>query len=319
MDKVIIASEFDPTADYVLFEGDCLDLLSHIPDGFVKLVVTSPPYNLGKPYETHLDLDEYLAQQGRVIEESVRVLEDRGSICWQIGNYVQKGEIIPLDIILYPIFASLGLHLRNRIVWHYGHGLHASKRFSGRYEVILWFTKTDEHTFDLDAVRVPQKYPRKKYFKGPKKGQLSGNPLGKNPSDVWEIPNVKANHVEKTIHPCQFPVELIERLVLSMTDESDWVLDPFIGVGTTAIAALMHNRRAIGAEIMPEYVKIAKERIRLAEQGKLRIRPMKRPVYDPDAPDISVPPQVVQLATIASKQPHLFEQHPDYVIEESEE
>lgn len=319
MDKVKIASEFDPTADYVLFEGDCLDLLSHIPDGFVKLVVTSPPYNLGKPYETRLDLDEYLAQQGRVIEESVRVLEDRGSICWQIGNYVQKGEIIPLDIILYPIFASLGLHLRNRIVWHYGHGLHASKRFSGRYEVILWFTKTDEYTFDLDAVRVPQKYPKKKYFKGPKKGQLSGNPLGKNPSDVWEIPNVKANHVEKTIHPCQFPVELIERLVLPMTDESDWVLDPFIGVGTTAIAALMHNRRAIGAEIMPEYVKIAKERIRLAEQGKLRIRPMKRPVYDPDAPDISVPPQVVQLATIASKQPHLFEQHPDYVIEESEE
>ena len=319
MDKVKIASEFDPTADYVLFEGDCLDLLSHIPDGFVKLVVTSPPYNLGKPYETHLDLDEYLAQQGRVIEESVRVLEDRGSICWQIGNYVQKGEIIPLDIILYPIFASLGLHLRNRIVWHYGHGLHASKRFSGRYEVILWFTKTDEYTFDLDAVRVPQKYPKKKYFKGPKKGQLSGNPLGKNPSDVWEIPNVKANHVEKTIHPCQFPVELIERLVLPMTDESDWVLDPFIGVGTTAIAALMHNRRAIGAEIMPEYVKIAKERIRLAEQGKLRIRPMKRPVYDPDAPDISVPPQVVQLATIASKQPHLFEQHPDHVIEESEE
>ncbi len=315
MDKVRITSEFDRTADFILYEGNCLDLLPRIPDGFVKLIVTSPPYNLGKSYETRLELDEYLAQQRIAIEECVRVLDDRGSICWQVGNYVDSGEIVPLDIVMYPIFASLGLHLRNRIVWHFGHGLHASKRFSGRYEVILWFTKGNEYTFNLDAVRVPQKYPKKKYFKGPKKGQLSGNPLGKNPSDIWEIPNVKANHVEKTIHPCQFPVELIERLVLSMTDEGDWVLDPFIGVGTTAIAALMHNRRAIGADIVPEYVEVAKERIRLAEEGKLRIRPMTRPVYDPDAPEASVPPQVVQLGTV---QPQLtfLEQHQQYIIQE---
>jgi len=312
MDKVKITSEFDRTADFVLYEGDCLDLLPLIPDEFVKLVVTSPPYNLGKPYETRLELDEYLDQQRLAIEECVRVLDDRGSICWQVGNYVDNGEIVPLDIVLFPIFASLGLHLRNRIVWHFGHGLHASKRFSGRYEVILWFTKGNEYTFNLDAVRVPQKYPKKKYFKGPKKGQLSGHPLGKNPSDIWEIPNVKANHVEKTIHPCQFPVELIERLVLSMTNEGDWVLDPFIGVGTTAIAALMHNRKAIGAEIVPEYVEVAKERIHLAEKGQLRIRPMARPVYDPDAPEASVPPQVVQLGAI-SRQLTLLEQHQEYL------
>ncbi|HID29522.1 MAG TPA: site-specific DNA-methyltransferase [Desulfobacterales bacterium] len=302
----------------MLFEGDCLDLLPQIPNGFVKLVVTSPPYNLGKPYESRLDMDEYLAQQRRAIEECIRVLDERGSICWQVGNYVDNGEIIPLDIVLYPIFASLGLHLRNRIVWHFGHGLHASKRFSGRYEVILWFTKTDEYTFNLDAVRVPQKYPKKKYFKGPKKGQFSGNPLGKNPSDVWGIPNVKANHVEKTIHPCQFPVELIERLVLSMTDEGDWVLDPFLGVGTTAIAALMHNRKAIGAEIVPEYVEVAKERIRLAEEGKLRIRPMSRPVYDPNAPETSVPPQIVRLGAVP-QQPRLFERRAEYVVTGSRE
>jgi adenine-specific DNA-methyltransferase len=313
MERVRIASEFDRTADFVLYEGDCLDLLSLIPDGFIKLVVTSPPYNLGKPYESRLDLDEYLAQQRMAIEGCVRVLDDRGSICWQVGNYVDNGEIVPLDIALYPIFASLGLRLRNRIVWHFGHGLHASKRFSGRYEVILWFTKGNEYTFNLDAVRVPQKYPKKKYFKGPKKGQLSGHPLGKNPSDIWEIPNVKANHVEKTIHPCQFPVELIERLVLSMTDEGDWVLDPFIGVGTTAIAALMHKRKAIGAEIIPEYVEVAKERIRLAEEGKLRIRPMTRPVYDPDVPEASVPPQFVQLGT-ALCQLTLLEQYQPYTV-----
>jgi len=318
MDKVKIAAEFDPTADFVLYEGNCLDLLPRIPDGFVKLVVTSPPYNLGKPYETRLDMDAYLSQQRRVIEECVRVLDDQGSICWQVGNYVDNGEIIPLDIVLYPIFASLGLHLRNRIVWHFGHGLHASKRFSGRYEVLLWFTKGDEYTFNLDAVRVPQKYPNKKYFKGPKKGELSGNPLGKNPGDVWEIPNVKANHVEKTIHPCQFPVELIERLVLAMTDKGDWVLDPFIGVGTTAIAALMHGRKAIGAEIMPEYVEIAKERIRLAERGELRIRPMERSVYDPDMPDASIPPQVVRLGSARTELP-LFEQIARYSAQEQEE
>jgi len=318
MSKVRVTSEFDPAADLVLYEGDCLDLLSRIPDKFVKLVVTSPPYNLGKPYESRLDMDEYLAQQRRVIEECVRVLDGRGSICWQVGNYVDDGEIIPLDVLLYPIFASLGLRLRNRIVWHFGHGLHASKRFSGRYEVILWFTKGNEYIFNLDAVRVPQKYPKKKHFKGPKKGQLSGNPLGKNPGDIWEIPNVKANHVEKTIHPCQFPVELIERLVLSMTDEGDWVLDPFIGVGTTAIAALMHNRKAIGTEIVPEYVEVAKKRIRLAEKGTLRIRPMERSVYDPKAPSKSIPPKFVHLGA-PSIQPQLLEQRAQYAKEEQEE
>lgn len=318
MKKIKVTSEFDQTADFILFEGDCLDLLSLMPDGFVKLVVTSPPYNLGKPYETRLDLDEYLDQQRRIIEECVRVLYERGSICWQVGNYVKNGEITPLDIVLYPIFASLGLHLRNRIVWHFGHGLHASKRFSGRYEVILWFTKSNEYVFNLDAVRVPQKYPKKKHFKGPKKGQFSGNPLGKNPSDIWEIPNVKANHVEKTIHPCQFPVELIERLVLAMTNKSDWVLDPFIGVGTTAIAALMHDRRAIGAEVVPEYVEVAKERVRLAEKGKLRIRPMERPVYDPNSPKANVPPKFVNLG-MDQYQPQLLEKRVNYKAQESEQ
>ena len=318
MKKIKVTSEFDQTADFILFEGDCLDLLSLMPDGFVKLVVTSPPYNLGKPYETRLDLDEYLDQQRRIIEECVRVLYERGSICWQVGNYVKNGEITPLDIVLYPVFASLGLHLRNRIVWHFGHGLHASKRFSGRYEVILWFTKSNEYVFNLDAVRVPQKYPKKKHFKGPKKGQFSGNPLGKNPSDIWEIPNVKANHVEKTIHPCQFPVELIERLVLAMTNKSDWVLDPFIGVGTTAIAALMHDRRAIGAEVVPEYVGVAKERVRLAEKGKLRIRPMERPVYDPNSPKANVPPKFVNLG-MDQYQPQLLGKRVNYKAQESEQ
>jgi len=311
-----ISKNFDLAADCILYHGDCLDLLKQIPDGFIKLVVTSPPYNLGKAYETRLDLDEYLGQQKKVIEESFRILNDNGSICWQVGNYVNNGEIIPLDIVLYPIFSSLGLHLRNRIVWYFGHGLHASKRFSGRYEVILWFTKSDNYTFNLDSVRIPQKYPNKKYFKGPKRGELSGNPLGKNPSDAWEIPNVKANHIEKTIHPCQFPVELIERLVLSMTNKNDWVLDPFMGVGSTAIAALIHNRKVLGAEIMHDYLSIANERVERAERGELQIRPMDRPVYDPDEPDLNIPPKTVQLGDKKPIQSRLLESNPPYKTED---
>jgi DNA modification methylase len=291
MSKIKITSAFNKSSDLILFKGDVRDLLLEIPDEFVSLVVTSPPYNIGKPYEKKVDLDIYLSEQEQIIKECVRVLKKDGSICWQVGNYVDGSSIIPLDIVLYPIFRNLGLKLRNRIVWHFGHGLHASKRFSGRYEVILWFTKNDNYYFNLDPIRVPQKYPEKKYFKGPKRGQLSSNPLGKNPSDIWEIPNVKANHIEKTIHPCQFPVELIERLVLSMTRDGDWVFDPFMGVGSTAIAALIHNRKSIGAEIKEEYIEIAKQRINDAELGRLMIRPMDRNIYNPNGNEENIPPK----------------------------
>jgi adenine-specific DNA-methyltransferase len=252
-----------------------------MPNESMQLIVTSPPYNLGKEYEKRLDLEEYVEQQQQVITECVRTLANTGSICWQVGNYVDNGAIIPLDTVLYPIFANLGLRMRNRIVWHFEHGLHCSRRFSGRYETIMWFTKTDKYVFNLDPVRVPQKYPGKKYFKGPKAGEYSCNPNGKNPGDLWVIPNVKNNHVEKTEHPCQFPVELIERLVLSMTNEDDWVFDPFLGTGTTIIAAARHNRRGVGSELSKKYVALARARIEQAMDGTLRTRPMDRPVYDP--------------------------------------
>ncbi|MBN2289016.1 MAG: site-specific DNA-methyltransferase [Candidatus Glassbacteria bacterium] len=276
-----IKTGFSPDNLVTIFPGDCLELLNGIPDETAGLVVTSPPYNIGKPYEKKLDLDIYLEQQDKVIAECVRVLSRTGSICWQVGNYVNNGEIIPLDILLYDCFKKHGLKMRNRIVWHFEHGLHCSRRFSGRYEVIIWFTKTDNYTFNLDPVRVPQKYPGKKHFKGPRAGEYSCNPLGKNPGDKWTIPNVKHNHIEKTVHPCQFPVELIERLVLSMTAPGDLVVDPFIGVGSTAVASLRHNRRAAGAEVLEEYLEIAHERIKKAMAGTLRTRPMYKPVYAP--------------------------------------
>jgi len=276
-----IAPKFRSDARAVVFEGDCREMLREVPDGTIQLVVTSPPYNLGKEYETHLHLDDYILQQREVISGCVRVLATGGSLCWQVGNYVDNGSIIPLDALLYPIFAGLGLKMRNRIIWHFEHGLHCSRRLSGRYETIMWFTKGDDYVFELDPIRVPQKYPGKKYFKGPKAGQYSCNPLGKNPGDVWTIPNVKSNHVEKTGHPCQFPVELIERLVLSLTREGDWVLDPFLGTGTSIIAAVRHQRRGIGAELIRKYSDISKLRIDLAVHEELPVRPMDRPVFDP--------------------------------------
>jgi len=279
--KQNISSTFSKKEQIVLYHGDCLELLEQIPDESIKLVVTSPPYNIGKEYERKLRLTQYLTQQKEVIKECVRILQDDGSICWQVGNYVEKGTIIPLDTILYPIFFDLDLKLRNRIIWHFEHGLHCSRRFSGRYETINWFTKTDDYTFNLDPIRVPQKYPGKKHFKGPNAGKYSCNPLGKNPGDVWLIPNVKSNHVEKTDHPCQFPVELIERLVLSMTYEDDWVFDPFLGTGTSIIAALRHNRKGAGAEIVRDYIEIARERIFKELNGTLKTRPMNKPVFDP--------------------------------------
>lgn len=253
---------------------DNLAFMRPLRDESMKLIVTSPPYNIGKIYEARSPLDRYVQQQAQVISECVRLLSPQGSLCWQVGNHVQNGEIFPLDMVLYPVFQEHGLKLRNRVVWHFEHGLHCSKRLSGRYETVLWFTKSDDYTFNLDPIRVPSKYPGKKYFKGPKIGQLSCNPLGKNPGDVWIFPNVKNNHVEKTSHPCQFPVELVERLVLSLTNSNDAVFDPYMGVGSSIIAAAKHGRTGYGCDTDMTYVAMAWDRVHALRAGTLQTRPM---------------------------------------------
>lgn len=291
--QIDVAADYTPEAHAVIAQGEALDVLRRAPAGFAKLIITSPPYNVGKAYEKATSLEAYLQAINPIIEELVRVLADDGSLCWQVGNYVEDGEVFPLDIFYYSFFKRHGLKLRNRIIWHFDHGLHASKRFSGRYETLLWFTKSNVYTFNLDPVRVPSKYPGKRHFKGEKKGQPSCNPLGKNPADIWrivtedwerslwDIPNVKANHPEKTIHPCQFPIELVERCVLALTNEDDWVLDPFSGVGSALLAARGHNRRAMGCEKEADYVAIARQRFSDLENGTLRYRPLGKPIYKP--------------------------------------
>lgn len=284
---IAIGDSYEAENDATLYHGDCLALLRSLPTESTQLIVTSPPYNIGKKYEDRRGrqtLDDYLAGQKATIDACMRVLRPGGSICWQVGNHVDDGAIYPLDILLYPFFvAHPGVRMRNRIVWTFEHGLHCSNRFSGRHETIIWFTKGDEYTFHLDPVRVPQKYPGKKYYKGPKVGQYSANPLGKNPGDVWVIPNVKHNHPEKTGHPCQFPVELIERLVLSMTDPGDLVVDPYAGVASALVAAVRNGRRGAGADLMEEYIAIGRDRLERAAAGTLPVREIGTPVYEPPA------------------------------------
>lgn len=282
---------------YRIVNDDCLNALKSIEDEKFDLIISSPPYNIGKSYEVKTTIENYLETQQNIIAELVRTLSKEGNLCWQVGNYVERGEVFPLDIFYYQLFKKHGLKLRNRIIWHFGHGLHASNRFSGRYETILWFSKTDNYIFNLDNVRIPAKYPGKLHFKGEKKGQPSGNPLGKNPSDIWQvilsdweaamwdIPNVKSNHPEKTIHPCQFPIELVERCVLALTNEKSWVLDPFAGVGSTLIAAVKNNRHAFGVEKEFEYCKITAKRIEDFKNGKLKIRPIGKPIHTPSEND----------------------------------
>ena len=274
-----IYKHYNARAKNVLYKGDCKNFLKEIPDNIVDLVITSPPYCMGKVYEDpNNDIETFKEQHRVILNDLYRVVRPGGSICWQVGYHVSESCVVPLDIIVYDLFTSMSqekkypLVLRNRIVWTFGHGLNSTKRFSGRHEMILWFTKGKESFFNLDDVRVPQKYPGKRYYHGPKKGELSGNPLGKNPSDVWDIPNVKANHVEKTQHPCQYPVVLPQRLIKALSSCGGIVLDPFMGVGTTGVAAIIEGRKFLGSEIQKDYYDTAVDRVHNAANGVLKIR-----------------------------------------------
>jgi adenine-specific DNA-methyltransferase len=244
-----------------LFLGNCKDLLQSLPDESVDLIVTSPPYNIGKSYENRSPLDVYLKEQEEIINECYRILKKTGSIFWQVGSYSNDGMLIPLDVKFFPIFEKLGMLPINRIVWLRQHGLQAKNKFSGRHETILWFTKSKDYKFDLEDIRVPQKYQNKKYHKGDKKGLLSCHPDGKNPGDVWAFRNVKHNHEERTSHPCQFPEDMISRIILAVTDEGDVVLDPYMGTGTVPVAAKSTNRHYFGAEMEKQYFDLAQRRL----------------------------------------------------------
>jgi adenine-specific DNA-methyltransferase len=257
-----------------VWHADAYDALRQLDPASVSLVVSSPPYCMGKEYDRSHSPNDFVAQHELLFPLLVRALRPGGSICWQVGHHVRQGQVIPLDALVYGVAAKFpALVLRNRIIWTFNHGVNCAKRFSGRHETILWYTKGEDYTFNLDPVRVPQRYPGKRHYKGPHKGEWSGHPLGKNPGDVWDIPNVKARHVEKTEHPCQFPTALVQRLVLALTSAGETVLDPFMGSGTSCIAALLTGRNFVGSELERKYLAIARRRIADLTAGVALIRP----------------------------------------------
>ena len=270
------------SGNFQLHVDDAISFLQGCEPATADLIVSSPPYFMGKEYDTSLKPADFTHIHRKLAPLISRALKPGGSVCWQVGFHQKDGVAIPLDYLTYAAFAEASeLQLRNRIIWTIGHGTHAAKRFSGRYESVLWYTKGRTYYFDLDSARVPQKYPGKRHYKGPKKGEWSGNPLGKNPGDVWEIPNVKANHVEKTDHPCQFPVALVQRIIRSLTPVSGLVLDPFAGAASAGVAALIEGRSFCGCDINPLYVAIGRERLAACARGELPFRSIDEPIFTP--------------------------------------
>lgn len=244
-----------------LYNRDCLEAMKLLGSSLVSLTVTSPPYNIGKEYEQPLELDRYLNWCQQWIAEVARLTSDAGAFWLNLGYVKKDGEAraIPLPYLLWN---RIPLFLMQEIVWHYGAGVAARNSFSPRNEKFLWYVKDEtRYTFNLDDVRDPDvKYPNQK-----KNGKLKCNPLGKNPSDVWLFPKVTSGtdraSPERTDHPAQFPVAVIERIIKACSNRGDIVLDPFMGSGTTALVATQLDRPVFGFELSPRYFEIAVGRL----------------------------------------------------------
>ncbi|MBL9150363.1 MAG: site-specific DNA-methyltransferase [Phycisphaerae bacterium] len=242
-------------------QADCLAVMRGLPDCCADLIVTSPPYNIGKEYEHRRTLDDYLAWCREWLRELHRIARPSASFWLNLGycEVAQRGRAVPLPYLMWDLSP---FYLLQEVVWHYGAGVASRLAFSPRNEKFLWFVKdADSYTFNLDAVRDPDvKYPKQK-----KNGKLKCNPLGKNPGDVWYFPKVTsgANRAspERTAHPAQFPLAVIDRIVKACSNPGDLVFDPFMGSGTTAEAASANDRTVAGSEMRADYVKIARDRL----------------------------------------------------------
>jgi adenine-specific DNA-methyltransferase len=244
-----------------IYNRDCVEGMRDLPPGVIDLTVTSPPYNIGKEYEAPLPLPAYLDWSERWIKSVHRVTRFNGSFWLNLG-YVDiegRARAVPLP---YLIWDRVPFYLIQEIIWHYGAGVAAKQAFSPRNEKFLWYVKSqDSYTFNLDEIRDPDvKYPNQK-----KNGKLKCNPLGKNPTDVWSLPKVTSgsnrSSKERTEHPAQFPVAVIERIIRASSNPGDVILDPFMGSGTTALVASKLGRRVIGFELSSRYLEIAARRL----------------------------------------------------------
>ncbi|MCP4359785.1 MAG: site-specific DNA-methyltransferase [Chloroflexi bacterium] len=247
--------------DCLIYNIDCLAALPKICGTVFDLTVTSPPYNIGKEYEKRRPLEDYINWCQKWISEIHRVTQLHGSFWLNLGylSVPNKAKAIPIPYLLWD---RVPFFLIQEIIWNYGAGVAGRKFYSPRNEKFLWYVKNESnYTFNLDAVRDPNvKYPNQK-----KNGKIKVNPLGKNPTDVWQFPKVTSgknrSSKERTPHPAQFPKAVIERIIKASSNEGDIILDPFIGSGTTASVAIELNRKVIGFEIHQSYCDIIESRI----------------------------------------------------------
>jgi DNA modification methylase len=211
----------------------------------------------------------------QIISEVSRVLKPGGVFCLNVGKTLDwTDQLMPMDVLLYENLRRSGLTFQNRVIWTIPHGLTPKKRLADRYETMLIFSKGETPTFNPNVARMPQKQPGKRAFKGPNKGELSGNPYGAFPTDVWgDIATVRHNHPEKACgdHPAQFPVMLAKRAILLYTTPGDLVCDPFCGSGTTAVAAIEAGRNFVGADLF--YEDLRAKRIALAKMDNFSVLP----------------------------------------------
>jgi adenine-specific DNA-methyltransferase len=256
-----------------LYHGDCLDLMAALPAGCVDLTVTSPPYNIGKAYEKALPIDEYLDWSERWMAAVHRITRPAGAFWLNLGYvpYPPRGRAVPLPYLLWD---RTSFYLVQEVVWHYAAGVAARHSFSPRNEKWLWYVRDPAaYTFNLDAVRDPDvKYPNQK-----KNGRLRVNQAGKNPGDVWIIPKVTTGQgmdgqrasPERTKHPAQFPLAVVDRIIRAASNQSELVLDPFVGSGSALEAAFRADRVGIGFDTSREYLEIAANRLeRVIDSGR---------------------------------------------------
>jgi adenine-specific DNA-methyltransferase len=243
----------------MIANGDCLDLLKKVNKESVDLVLTSPPYGIGKEYEKRSQtIGDYIEMMAPVVSPIVATIRKGGYLCWEVGTRTEKNDCFPLSECYLPLFRKAGLVLVNELIWYFEDnrpfgGTHY-QRLTQSHETILMMKKPGAYSiFNLDAVRVPQKYPLKKSYKKKNYGTFTCNPLGKNPGDVWNIHTIHYNSPEKWDHPAQYPEELCRRIILLLTNEKGVVMDPFMGVGTTCFVAEKLGRKAIGFEINKKY------------------------------------------------------------------
>lgn len=256
-----IGKPFFETEKSLVFNVDCLKTMQKIDFGFVDLTITSPPYNIGKEYEKTITVNDYTAWMQAWIKAVYFLTNRNGALVLNIG-YIAIDNIARAIPIPYLIWDKIDFYLNQEIVWNYGAGVSCKNYLSPRNEKLLWYVKNqDNYTFNLDSIRDKNvKYPNSK-----RNGKSRVNTLGKNPSDVWQIAKVTTGFnrqsKERTHHPCQFPLDLVDRAVLGFSNKSDIILDPFMGSGTTLESCIKHDRYCIGFEINRRYCEIIRDRI----------------------------------------------------------